>query len=66
MEPRDATESSQSVIRYDLDFQVIQARTDVANAASIRVLEKLRMSSRQRAIANRLDTLFYTLPRSHL
>lgn len=59
-----ATESSQSVIHYGfetLNFQAIQASTDIANAASIRVLEKLGLSLRRRAIVGGLDTIFYTL-----
>jgi [ribosomal protein S5]-alanine N-acetyltransferase len=63
-----ASESSHSVIRYGfetLNFQAIQASADVANAASIRVLEKLGMSFRRRAIVDGLDTLFYTLRRSN-
>jgi Acetyltransferase (GNAT) domain len=47
MEREIATESSHSVIRYGfetLNFQAIQASTDIANAASIRVLEKLGMA----------------------
>jgi ribosomal-protein-alanine N-acetyltransferase len=62
-----ATESSHSVIRYGfetLNFPAVQASTDAANAASIRVLEKLGMSLRQRAVADGLDTLFYSLRRS--
>jgi [ribosomal protein S5]-alanine N-acetyltransferase len=63
-----ATESSHSVIRYGfetLNFQAIQASTDVANAASIRVLEKLGMALRRRAVVDGLDTLFYSLERSN-
>jgi ribosomal-protein-alanine N-acetyltransferase len=63
-----ATESAQSLIRYGfetLHFQTIHASTDFANAASIRVLEKLGMSLRQREIVDGLDTLFYTLQRSN-
>lgn len=57
-----ATESSRCVIRYGfetLDFQTIEASTDVANAASVRVLEKLGM----RYVVDGLDTIFYTLQR---
>jgi [ribosomal protein S5]-alanine N-acetyltransferase len=61
-----ATESSHCVIRYGLetlDLPAVEASTDAANAASVRVLEKLGMSLRQRAIVDGLDTLFYTLRR---
>jgi RimJ/RimL family protein N-acetyltransferase len=62
-----ATESSHSLIRYGfetLNWQAIEASTDAANVASVRVLEKLGMSLRQRTIVGGLDTLFYTLRRS--
>ena len=62
-----ATEASQCVIRYGfevLDFGKIEASTDVANAASVRVLEKLGMSFRRRAVLDGLDTVFYTLRRN--
>ena len=62
-----ATESGRSVIRYGfetLNFPAVEASTDAGNAASIRVLEKLGMSLRQRAVVDGLDTLFYTLARS--
>jgi RimJ/RimL family protein N-acetyltransferase len=62
-----ATEASNCVIRYGfevLDFGMIEASTDVANAASVRVLEKLGMSFRRRAVLDGLDTVFYTLRRS--
>ena len=62
-----ATEASKYVIRYGfevLDFGTIEASTDVANAASVRVLEKLGMSFRRRAVLDGLDTVFYTLRRN--
>lgn len=61
-----ATEASRCVIRYGFDvlcFPAIDASTDGANAASIRVLQKLGMSLSNRAVVNGLDTLFYTLRR---
>jgi RimJ/RimL family protein N-acetyltransferase len=61
-----ATEASSSVIRYGfeiLNFDKIEASTDFANNASIRVLEKLSMTLRQRATVNGLDTVFYGLTR---
>jgi Acetyltransferase (GNAT) domain len=47
------------MIRYGfetLNFPAVQASTDAANAASIRVLEKLGMSLRQLAVVDGLDT----------
>jgi RimJ/RimL family protein N-acetyltransferase len=61
-----ATESSRCVMHYGfeaLDFRTIEASTDVANAASVRVLEKLGMSFRQRAVRDGLDAVFYALRR---
>jgi RimJ/RimL family protein N-acetyltransferase len=61
-----ATESSRWVMRYGfeaLDFGTIEASTDVANAASVRVLEKLGMSCRQCAMRDALDMVFYALRR---
>jgi RimJ/RimL family protein N-acetyltransferase len=59
-----ATESSRCVIRYGfevLGFRTVEARMDVANAASIKVLEKLGMSFQRRAVLDGLDTIFYAL-----
>ena len=59
-----ATESSRSVIRYGfeaLNFQKIDASTDVGNTASITVLKKLGMTQQHRAVTDGLDTIFYTL-----
>jgi RimJ/RimL family protein N-acetyltransferase len=59
-----ATESSRCVIRYGfeiLGFQTVEASTDVANAASIKVLEKLGMSFQRHAVLDGLDTIFYAL-----
>lgn len=59
-----ATEAGRSVIRYGfdtLDFQTVVASTDVANAASIRVLEKLGMKRTRREVIEGLDTVFYEL-----
>lgn len=61
-----ATEASRSVLAYGfhtLGFRVIAASTDVANAASVRVLEKLGMSLRRRESVDGLDTVFYELAR---
>jgi ribosomal-protein-alanine N-acetyltransferase len=61
-----ATDSSRCVIRYGfevLGLRTIEASTDTANTASVRVLEKLGLSFRKRAVVDGLDTVFYALPR---
>ena len=62
-----ATESGRCVLHYGLavmGWEKIEASTDAANEASARVLEKLGMVFRRRAVVDGLDTLFYTLPRA--
>jgi len=57
-----ATEVGQAVIRYcfdSLDMPVVRASTDVANAASVRVLEKLGFRFVRRSTVGGLDTVFY-------
>jgi len=59
-----ATEASRCVLRYGCDtlgLRAIVASTDLANVASVRVLEKLGMSLRRRETADGLDTVFYDL-----
>ena len=61
-----ASEASRCVIDYGfltLGLGVIAASTDAANAASVRVLEKLGMSLRRRETVDGLDTVFYELAR---
>ena len=61
-----ATHSSRCVIRHgfeQLGFRTIEASTDVANAASVRVLERLGMMLCRREVVDGLDTLFYRLKR---
>jgi len=63
---RVATKSASAVIGYgftELQMPMIRASTDAANAASIRVLEKLGFSLVNRATIAKLDTLFYELSR---
>jgi [ribosomal protein S5]-alanine N-acetyltransferase len=63
---RVATKIASAVISYgftELQMLMIRASTDAANAASIRVLEKLGFSLVNRATIARLDTLFYELSR---
>jgi RimJ/RimL family protein N-acetyltransferase len=61
-----ATEASRCVLGYGfgaLGFRAVVASTDVANAASVRVLEKLGMALRRRETVEGLDTVFYELSR---
>jgi hypothetical protein len=46
-----------------LGFRTIEASTGIANAASVWVLEKLRMLFRHRTVLGGLNTVFYTLQR---
>jgi [ribosomal protein S5]-alanine N-acetyltransferase len=57
-----AVEAAQAVIEHcfhTLDLPVIKASTDVGNAASVRVLEKLGFVQTRRATVNGLDTVFF-------
>jgi ribosomal-protein-alanine N-acetyltransferase len=57
-----ATEAAQAVIDYcftTLKMPSIRASSDAENAASHRVLEKLRFSETRRAMVGRNDTIFY-------
>jgi [ribosomal protein S5]-alanine N-acetyltransferase len=57
-----AHEAAQAVMNYafqTLDLPVVRASTDVANAASVRVLEKLGFTQTRRAMVNGLDTVFF-------
>jgi ribosomal-protein-alanine N-acetyltransferase len=61
-----AVEASRAVISYcfsRLNMTVIRASTDVANAASVRVLQKLGFKQVRRETVNGLDTLFFEKPR---
>ena len=61
-----ATEAAQAVLGYGFDtlgFERVVAATDVPNAASVRVMERLGMRFERRGELNGLDTLFYALPR---
>ncbi|MEM7164435.1 MAG: GNAT family protein [Planctomycetota bacterium] len=62
-----ASESSRCVIRYgfeQLDFQRVDASTDAANTASVRVLEALGMVRDRRELLEGLDTIFYRQTRN--
>lgn len=57
-----AVEASQAVVDYcftQLGMTAVRASTDVANAASVRVLDKLGFIQTRRAIVNGLDTVFF-------
>jgi ribosomal-protein-alanine N-acetyltransferase len=61
-----ATEVAQAVIEYcfdSLNLPLVRASTDVANVASIRVLEKLGFVLMYRSTVGGLDTVFYELQR---
>jgi [ribosomal protein S5]-alanine N-acetyltransferase len=61
-----AVEAAHAVIEYcfgQLDMPVIRASTDVGNAASVRVLEKLGFTPIRRDTVNGLDTVFFELSR---
>jgi ribosomal-protein-alanine N-acetyltransferase len=60
-----AAEIARAVMAYcfdSLDMPVIRASTDVANTASVRVLEKLGFRWVRRSTVNGLDTVFYEMP----
>jgi RimJ/RimL family protein N-acetyltransferase len=60
------TEIALSVVQYGfdvLDMRAIRASTDVANAASIRVLQKARVRVVRRETVAGLDTVFFELRR---
>jgi RimJ/RimL family protein N-acetyltransferase len=57
-----AVEGAQAVIQYcfhALELPVIAASTDVENAASVRVLEKLGFAQTRRETIDGLDTVFF-------
>ncbi len=59
-----ATEAARAMLRYGfevLGFERIAASTDIANTASVRVMEKLGMRFERRAVVGGLDTLFYSV-----
>ena len=61
-----ATEAARAMLNYGfgvLSFDRIEASTDVANLASIRVLEKAGMTFWKREITNGLDTIYYAISR---
>lgn len=59
-----ATEMAGAMIRHGFDglgFKRIQASTDAANIASIRVMEKAGMQFLKREVTNELDTVYYVV-----
>lgn len=61
-----ATEAARAMLNYgfgELSFDRIEASTDVANLASIRVMEKAGMTFWKREITNGLDTIYYAISR---
>lgn len=61
-----ATELAVAMLRHGfetLGFERIQGSTDLANAASIRVMEKAGMRLSRRETAEGKDTVFFTLER---
>jgi RimJ/RimL family protein N-acetyltransferase len=61
-----APEIAQAVLTYCFDtlgLPAVRASTDVSNAASVRVLEKLGFSFAERKTVGGLDTVFYELSR---
>lgn len=59
-----ATVASRCVINYafgKLKMSMVVASTDAANTASVKVLEKLKMTFVKREVVDGLDTVFYEL-----
>ena len=62
-----APEAGEALLRIgfeELGFAAVRASTDAPNAASVRVMEKLKMSLERRAEVAGRDSLFYMLPRT--
>jgi RimJ/RimL family protein N-acetyltransferase len=61
-----ATEAANAMIRYGFDvvgFARIEASTDAANTASVRVMERAGLRFRKREMTNGLDTIYYAIDR---
>lgn len=61
-----ATEAARAMLGYgfeQLSFGRIEASTDAANAASVRVMERAGMSFWKRELTDGLDTVYYALTR---
>jgi ribosomal-protein-alanine N-acetyltransferase len=62
-----ATEIARAVVAYafeELDMPILRGSTDRANAASVRVLEKIGFAFVDRRTISGLDTVFYALERA--
>jgi [ribosomal protein S5]-alanine N-acetyltransferase len=62
-----ATEAARGMIRYGFDvlgFARIEASTDAANTASVRVMERAGMRFWKREMTNGLDTIYYAIDRA--
>jgi len=62
-----ATEAANAMIRYGFDvlgFERIEASTDAANAASVRVMERAGLRFWKRELTNGLDTIYYAINRT--
>jgi ribosomal-protein-alanine N-acetyltransferase len=63
-----ATEAATAMIRYGFDalgFARIEASTDAANTASVRVMERAGLRFWKREMTNGLDTIYYAIDRAH-
>ena len=61
-----ATEAAVAMIRYGFDvlgFARIEASTDAANTASVRVMERAGLRFWKREMTNGLDTIYYCIDR---
>ena len=61
-----ATEAATAMIRYGFDglgFARIEASTDAANTASVRVMQRAGLRFRKREMTNGLDTVYYAIDR---
>jgi len=59
-----ATEAATAMISYgfnELKFERIEASTDAANEASVRVMKRTGMSFWKRELTNGLDTIYYAI-----
>jgi RimJ/RimL family protein N-acetyltransferase len=63
-----ATEASRTLLAYafgTLECTHVTAATDVPNASSVRVMERLGFRFSRRGLLNGLDTLFYEIDRAN-
>ena len=63
-----ATEAARAALQYGFEaglFERVYGRTDVANVASVRVMERLGMKFERESHIGALPTLIYSLARQH-